>query len=99
MDERMQFPCLWMVLTAFVRRRRGLERKSNQVTMSWKGEGQSLPLKIDKSTAVEFLSAVLASRVGSEIQHSVALTEALEVQIRSLLSSKDPAVAALFPSV
>eukprot|EP00965_Chrysotila_dentata_P110546 3652575-Pleurochrysis_carterae.AAC.2 len=67
--------------------------------MIWKQEGQSPPLKVDEPTAVEFLSAVLASRVATEIGHYVALTETGVVQICSLLSSKDPAMAALFPSV
>eukprot|EP00965_Chrysotila_dentata_P158525 5236231-Pleurochrysis_carterae.AAC.1 len=67
--------------------------------MSWKGEGQSPPFKVDEPTAVEFLSSVLASRVGTEIQHSVALTETVVVQSCSLLSSKNPTVAALVPSV
>eukprot|EP00965_Chrysotila_dentata_P094505 3124119-Pleurochrysis_carterae.AAC.2 len=67
--------------------------------MSWKGEGQSPPLKVDEPTAVDFLSAVLASRVETEIQHSVALTKGVVVQMCSLLSSKDPAMTALFYSV
>eukprot|EP00965_Chrysotila_dentata_P121101 4005253-Pleurochrysis_carterae.AAC.1 len=36
-------------------------------TMSCEGEGQSPPFKVDGPTAVEFLSAVLASRVGTKI--------------------------------
>eukprot|EP00965_Chrysotila_dentata_P047869 1587786-Pleurochrysis_carterae.AAC.1 len=43
----------------------------------WKGEGQSPPFKVDEPTAVEFISAVLASAVGTRIQHSIALTEAV----------------------
>eukprot|EP00965_Chrysotila_dentata_P212148 6186861-Pleurochrysis_carterae.AAC.1 len=39
-------------------------------TMSWNGEGQSPPFKVDEPTAVDFLSAVLASRVGTKIEHS-----------------------------
>eukprot|EP00965_Chrysotila_dentata_P008445 274990-Pleurochrysis_carterae.AAC.1 len=99
MDKRLQVPCLWTVLAAFVRRRRGLERNSDQFHDELEGEGLSLPFKVDEQTAIEFLSAVLASRVGTITEHSVALTEAIVVQICSLLSSKDPAVATLFSSV
>eukprot|EP00965_Chrysotila_dentata_P174132 5748464-Pleurochrysis_carterae.AAC.2 len=47
---------------------------------SWKGEVQPPPFKVDKPNAVGFLSAVLASAVGTKIQHSMAITDAVVVQ-------------------
>eukprot|EP00965_Chrysotila_dentata_P094574 3126979-Pleurochrysis_carterae.AAC.1 len=101
MDKRLQVLCLYTVLAAFVRRRRSLERNSNEVKSELEGRGPvATAFKVDEPTAVECLSAVLASRVGAKIQrHFIALTKAVVVQICSLLSSKDPAVGALFPSV
>eukprot|EP00965_Chrysotila_dentata_P076817 2536111-Pleurochrysis_carterae.AAC.1 len=60
---------------------------------------QPSPFKADELIAVEFLNAVLASDVGTRIEHSIALTEAVVVRVCSLLSGKDPAVARLFSSV
>eukprot|EP00965_Chrysotila_dentata_P210243 6185786-Pleurochrysis_carterae.AAC.1 len=59
---------------------------------------QPPPFTVDEPTALDFLGAVLASVVGTTIKHSVAVTEAVVVQI-CLLLSKDPAVPQLFPSV
>eukprot|EP00965_Chrysotila_dentata_P033731 1122391-Pleurochrysis_carterae.AAC.1 len=39
MDKRLQVLCLWTVLAAFVRRRRSLERNSNQVHDELEGGG------------------------------------------------------------
>eukprot|EP00965_Chrysotila_dentata_P043629 1450528-Pleurochrysis_carterae.AAC.1 len=45
----------------------------------WDEESQPSPFKADEPTAVEFLSAVLASAVETPIKHPVALTEAVVV--------------------
>eukprot|EP00965_Chrysotila_dentata_P018032 598904-Pleurochrysis_carterae.AAC.1 len=63
------------------------------------GDSQPPSFKADEPTAVEFLNAVLASAVGTHIEHSIALTEAVVAQICSLLIGKDPAVAPLSSSV
>eukprot|EP00965_Chrysotila_dentata_P022522 745843-Pleurochrysis_carterae.AAC.1 len=60
------------------------------------GDSQPPPFKADEPTTVEFLNAVLASPAGTRIEHSVALSEAVVVQLSSLLIGKDPAVARLF---
>eukprot|EP00965_Chrysotila_dentata_P098958 3273099-Pleurochrysis_carterae.AAC.2 len=85
--------------THVILRRRGLDKSGIIIKFKTvrKGHSQLAPFKVDESTVVEFPSAVLASAVGTEVQHNVAVTEAVVVRIYSLLLGKDPAVARLFP--
>eukprot|EP00965_Chrysotila_dentata_P197780 6178394-Pleurochrysis_carterae.AAC.1 len=64
----------------------------------WERVSQPPPFKVDEPFAVNFMNAVLDGSIGTRIQHSVALSEAVVVQICSLLSGKDAGVARPFHS-
>eukprot|EP00965_Chrysotila_dentata_P229927 6197485-Pleurochrysis_carterae.AAC.4 len=62
----------------------------------WKRGEELPPFTVDNEAAVEFLRAVVDSRVGTRISHSVALTEGVAVQLYKLLCGKDSAAVQSF---
>eukprot|EP00965_Chrysotila_dentata_P194794 6176587-Pleurochrysis_carterae.AAC.3 len=62
MEKRLKVPCLWTVLATLARRRRGLERNSDQVLDELEGGGPVATVEGRRYlTAVELLSAVVGS--------------------------------------